>query len=279
MKKILLPTDFSNPAIFAHEYAKALAKTFSVDIFAVHAFQVPYFDSSIPAEVRDDIRAQEVKDAEKSFREFFKSSPNQKSNEDVTVRVHERYTISEGTPLQVILRECKNSGSDIIVMGTKGSHNIKEKLIGSVASSVMQKANVPVLVVPEGAVFKGIKNIAYATNFEKGDDEFIEFLEAFSKKTEATCHFVHIDSSDKGKLSKSGKTPETIVHFDMDFVSFTELAGTSIIGSLDNFIETENIDLLAMFIPSRTIWNELFHKSLTKQMVFHTKIPIVFFHA
>ena len=61
MKKILVPTDFSNTACFAHEFAKALAKIFDADIFAVHAYSIPYLESTVPSEIRQEIKRIRIK--------------------------------------------------------------------------------------------------------------------------------------------------------------------------------------------------------------------------
>ncbi|MEM7106071.1 MAG: universal stress protein [Bacteroidota bacterium] len=280
MKKILVPTDFSNTACFAHEFAKTMAKVFDAEIFAVHAYTIPYLEATVPTEIRQEIMNQQKKSVEKQFRDFFYDHPNQKSTEDIAVRVVERYTICEGNPIDVIIRESKKEDIDLIVMGTRGAHNLGEKIFGSVTTAVIENVDVPVVVIPEGATFHGMKNIAYATNYEEGDENFIEFLEIFSKKMDAMTHFLHIDNSPKNTLKSSGsKVPETKIQFDMGFVSFTELAGDSIIDSIDHFVENENIDLLAIFIPNRGFWKNLFHKRLSKQMVFHSKIPLLFYHA
>ena len=277
MKSILVPTDFSNTSCMAHEYAKAVAKKFGCEIKAIHAYTIPQLETSIPTGIREALRARQVEAAEEQFKDFFCARPNQKSDEDVAVRIKEKYLVSEGYPAETICHFSEADDVDMIVMGTKGSHNLAEKVFGSVTTFVIEKCNKPVLVVPETATFDGIKNIAYATNYELGDEKFIEFLEMFSRNFEANTHFVHVNTK-SSTLTPTGHDGGEHVHFDMGFVSFTEVAGDTVMKGLDNFIEKENIDVLAMFIPNRGFWDQLFHASLTKKMVFHSKVPLLIYH-
>jgi nucleotide-binding universal stress UspA family protein len=51
--------------------------------------------------------------------------------------------------------------------------------------------------------------------------------------------------------------------------------GESIIDSINNFIETENPDMIVMAKHNRSFFDRLFHRSLSKQMAYHTKIPLL----
>jgi len=54
----------------------------------------------------------------------------------------------QGSTVETILREADKSGADMIVIGSHGKGMMKKLVLGSVSSSVLQKAQVPVLVMP-----------------------------------------------------------------------------------------------------------------------------------
>jgi nucleotide-binding universal stress UspA family protein len=60
--------------------------------------------------------------------------------------------ILEGSPADVICQKAKETGSDLIIMGTRGRGKIQRALLGSVSEDVIMKATVPVTVVTKARV-------------------------------------------------------------------------------------------------------------------------------
>ena len=54
----------------------------------------------------------------------------------------------EGTTQEEIVREARDSGADLIVIGTHGRRGLAHAMLGSVAERVVQHATCPVLTVP-----------------------------------------------------------------------------------------------------------------------------------
>jgi nucleotide-binding universal stress UspA family protein len=54
----------------------------------------------------------------------------------------------EGSPLQVLLDHVKQSGADLLVVGSHGHGVISSLLLGSVAEGMVRRASVPTLIVP-----------------------------------------------------------------------------------------------------------------------------------
>lgn len=58
--------------------------------------------------------------------------------------------VKQGIPSDVIIQEAKDLNIDLIVIGSLGHHFLYNMFIGSVATEVIKKSPVPVLVVPKG---------------------------------------------------------------------------------------------------------------------------------
>src|SRR5690606_18759694 len=74
--------------------------------------------------------------------------------------IHENVSLVEAIRKQVVEKEI-----DYILMGTKGASNIGNREIGSNTAEVITKVKCPVLVIPERAKFRGIKNVAFPTDY------------------------------------------------------------------------------------------------------------------
>ena len=53
----------------------------------------------------------------------------------------------KGNPAEAILNAATSVTTDLIIIGSRGRGGIKELMLGSVSSAVVQHAKVPVLVV------------------------------------------------------------------------------------------------------------------------------------
>jgi len=57
------------------------------------------------------------------------------------------------------------------------------------------------------------------------------------------------------------------------------IVGDDILQSLENFIDEEDIDIISLTTHKRNMISRLFNPSIARKMVFHTKTPLLIFHA
>ncbi len=140
-KKILFPTDFTEPSKEALQYALSLARRYSARLYVVHVvnfsdeaagFYVPH----ISFERLDEEMKQRAEGLLKSFckeglREF-------KDYESVLL---------EGEPYKEIVRFVEKENIDIIVMVSYCKEGLDRFLFGSTTERVIRKTDCPVLIV------------------------------------------------------------------------------------------------------------------------------------
>jgi len=148
-KRILCPTDFSEPACKAIKAAGELAERDSAELILMHVVgAIPALDSPTGM-VGFDIAAyqKELTDsAEKSLQErLVKHIP-----EGVATRT----LVVHGEAAHEIVRVVKEEGVDLLVMSTHGATGWRERIFGSVTEKVMRHAEGPMLTVhraPDGS--------------------------------------------------------------------------------------------------------------------------------
>jgi nucleotide-binding universal stress UspA family protein len=140
-RKIIVPTDFSEPAAAALVLACDLARPLGTVIELVHVIQVPrmaFPDGSVlmatPAEAADLLRS-----AASALEAARRTCPA-----SVATRV------LEGSVPESIVEVAE--ADDLIVMGTHGRGGLSHLLLGSVAEKVLRVARCPVLIVGSAAV-------------------------------------------------------------------------------------------------------------------------------
>ncbi len=144
VKRILVPTDFSEPAQEAFRAAVELAQHFSAQLLLVHVVPpvpVPYqpLVSSAPAFDITSYLQELVKASKETLQTY--------ASEHVPQGVPATTSVAAGDPAFEILRLAKELESDLIVIATHGHGGWRHFLFGSVAEKVVRQAPCPVLVV------------------------------------------------------------------------------------------------------------------------------------
>lgn len=143
IKKILVPTDFSECSRHAMDQALDLAVALNAEIVLLHASEVPQGlprDAQIQAEgrgwhVSEYLESTALKELTAAAQEL------EARGARVTVRA------GIGTPSEVIGNVARDVGADLVVVGTHGRTGIRRALLGSVAERVLRHSRVPVLTV------------------------------------------------------------------------------------------------------------------------------------
>ncbi|MXY26186.1 MAG: universal stress protein [Acidobacteria bacterium] len=138
LDRILVPTDFSETAQHALDYARDLAQTFGAEVHLLHVVPDPvaqgWAGEATGMVIPDLLRTWEA-DSDQRLQDI--------AIEGVTI---ERVT-AVGHDFVEILKYASGNGIDLIVMGTHGRGAVKHMLLGSVAEKVVRKAPCPVLTV------------------------------------------------------------------------------------------------------------------------------------
>ncbi len=145
LQNILIPTDFSEPAMAATQHALHLAKTFRSTVHLLYvidepSFQIHGFGGYIPG--REEFEAY----GDTGLANWI----DPEDERGVTViRVKEI-----GKTATKIVDYARANEIDLVVMGTHGRSPVTRGLIGSVAESVVRHAPCPVLTIhPDGHPF------------------------------------------------------------------------------------------------------------------------------
>jgi nucleotide-binding universal stress UspA family protein len=277
INKILFPTDFSETAQNAFRYCLILADQCGANIELLHVVYPEYETLDLPvlaAKATQD-RAEAARILQQSFIEMgiaqvqlsyqFNSLPI--VNADVQL----------GTPGSTITDIAKRDNVDLIVMGTKGEHNVLERFLGSVTTYVIEHAPCHVWVVPEQANFERIDLIAYASDLQDTDPyhilEVSKMLEPFSP----IMHCIHVNKESSMDEALDFATLGNFIEHQAPHlqVSFHPLSHESVIKGIEEFVSENTIDLLVMFAPSHSWIDRIIHRSATKKMALDTHIPLL----
>lgn len=265
MKVILCPTDFSECANNASKYACRMAKIMNAEVILLHAMLVPVIDAYTPpstmTSMMDDLRV---------------SSENRTANlaEELAKEFAIKVTtmVQFGLPHDLIRTIEKEQELELIVMGTKGANNAIDVILGTNASQVMRNALTPTMIIPEDAQFGGLKNVGYATDFTNETDNQIDTFNRLLEPFRSEVTVVHVAKN----TSNSDQIDRMIQHLNHPTKPET-IKGEHIAEELHAFVWENNLALLALKRHKRNWFENLFHRSVTKEMALSSKVPILIF--
>lgn len=269
MKTLLVPTDFSENATNALQYAAALAGHFRGKIVIAHFMTLPVTPLESGAVIGADPRLEA--DCQQ---ELDRLSKELRLENGFRFDVE---TICQYGPLVASLHDLvKTKAVDLVVMGTKGAANFLDKLVGTNTADFIKVAACPVLAIPSQAKYAGIRNIAYASDFEDEEKIFLQQLFGFAGSFDCNVSIVNIFTGDEPQdLAQNPTVREILQDFpDQNYYIF-QISKDDVIEGLHEYMKEKRTDVLAVSIHERTFFEVLFHKSISKQLIYHTALPLL----
>jgi nucleotide-binding universal stress UspA family protein len=263
MKKILVPTDFSDNAFNALQYAARVANLFGSEITLLHTYRVHSSTGMLIS-----VEPLTMEQAEKEMHATaLKIEPFLEKGTRLETK------IVRGDAISIISDVADISNYDIIIMGTQGATGLKEILIGSVTNGVIKTTRTPVLAVPSEYEYRPPKCIIFAVD-EEGvpSPKVSEPLVVLAGKFGAGIRVYHKDTGE----SDPGIDPKIDVYLEGVEHSFHyELDSEILTKSITAFAEDCNADMLCLIRRTRGFLEEIFHVSVTSKTALHTHIPLL----
>lgn len=141
LKKVLVPTDFSDSARHAFTYGLSFAREYGAELVLLHVVEnltVGYASDLFPVPMAEVF--QEISGYAKTELAKLAEEAKQKG-----VAVSE--LVAQGKPSAEIIRHAAENGVDMIVLGTHGKGMLDQALFGSTTERVVRRAPCPVLTV------------------------------------------------------------------------------------------------------------------------------------
>jgi len=142
IRQILVPTDFSDSANTALNYARMLAEEFGSHLHIFHVVPEPYvypWGTEISTLPLAELLSQSEALASTRLGELIPANQSPKGGITTSTAI--------GTPVDRILDYVNDAKIDLVVMGTHGRGAVGHLLLGSVAERVVRRSPVPVLTV------------------------------------------------------------------------------------------------------------------------------------
>jgi nucleotide-binding universal stress UspA family protein len=271
MKKILVPTDFSDQAENALKIAAKMAVKNDGEIYLLHSMEIPLHlansgdSSSLPEAVYF------IKLAEKRFTELLKKPYLQ------NISIHE--TIGHSEIYDDISEVVKNNDIDLIIMGSHGSSGFKEMFIGSNTEKVVRTSDIPVLVIKNAHEHFEVRDFVFATDFSEECRKPFMQAQKFAKAVGAHMHLLLINTPSGFKTTAEAR--EIMERFvrgtAAENYTLSIYNDISVEKGILNFTHEIHAQLIGMSTHGRKGLSHFFNGSISEDMVNHANMPVITF--
>lgn len=274
-KTILVPTDFSDLATHALDYASLIAQSFGSEITLLYAdtfLPPPYFTMTQVDEV-----ATTIERSKQAAREQLESYARAHAAPGVAVET----VVVEELPVPAVTKIAEERDVDLIVMGTHGRSGLSRMMLGSVTERVLRETDRPVLTArkPEGSEASAcFRRILCPVNFTEVARGALEHAITLSERLGAELYLLHVIEKDRGVDAEDEM--KKICHWVPDEVRvrchFEEVPmGSEPAEQIIRYAQSNGCDLMVIGAQHKRFSDATIIGATTVRIVRHAPVPVL----
>lgn len=298
IRRILVPVDFSPDSLGAIEFALPLLKQFGAELHLVHVFPPDYPLASMA------IMPLVIPELEvgKQLRQQLKAVARKYGVDIAPGNVH----AVRGQPFREVCQLARKTGTDMIVMSTRGNTGLKHIALGSTAERIVRYSPCPVLIVRQPAESKSTRNgnshlraktfqkVLVPIDFSDCSMKGLVYARTLAKKFSARLelfHSVHLDyyvSSDEYARydfpALMRQAEKDAIQKMRDLVRGTDWNGVKVESLIDvgppgsaiyDRAQDRHADLIVISTHGRTGLKHMFLGSVAEYVVRHARCSVL----
>ncbi|MEQ8324402.1 MAG: universal stress protein [Vicingaceae bacterium] len=273
MKRIVVPTDFSDCAMSALKVAATISDKTGAVISLVHTYELPVYGFTSGHLMYD---GEQIGNIKKEIEEELQKIAHLDFVKKHTV---EKFLLPDSSIDEIVSHKVLKN-ADMIVMGSHGTSGWREDIIGSNTERIIRKAKCPVLVVQEkvGELFEPASMVFASSFFGEVYDHFPaikKFAEMFGTK----IHLLRVNTpSDFLTTALSEKLMnDFMTEFKLKNASIHTYNDQTVEDGVINFSKRIGADIIAMETHGRTGINHIVNGSIAEDIANHAGVPMLTF--
>lgn len=274
MRRILIPTDFSENAINAINYAVQLFKYDHCEFYLMHAYQDDIYkkESSVTRENRNEITLKVADQANKHLESLLKKVKNSSPNP------HHNY---RSIAVNNILIDAADTlvdekNIDLIIMGTRGNTNDRKITFGSQTMQVLKYVQCPVLAIPDKKTYEPPKQILFPTNYLiPFKPRELELLCDIMAPYQSVLEVVHISQSKNLSMRQEDNQLFMKEALCKNEIHLKTLNSKNMVEAVHQYINDNPIDMLVMVNSRHSFLESILYPTQVDQLTLELNIPFL----
>jgi nucleotide-binding universal stress UspA family protein len=281
MKRLLVPTDFSEQSAYAVDLACQIAQKTDGQVVVIHVLDhTGLFDFSAGSSTYPMMGNPAGLELDQQFLESLYTNAEEKCNKFLEPYMKEGFKIIKkikiGSAFHYITEEINEDNTNLVIMGSKGASGFEEVLIGSNTEKIVRHAKCPVLTVKSKVNVDDVHDIVLATSFREEDSHVAEEIMKLQEVFKAKLHLVRVNTPN------NFETTRKLMARAQAFVEENKISNYTI-NIYNDKVEEDGIiffaqdidaDLIALATHGHSGLVHLLSGSIAEDVVNHAKRPV-----
>lgn len=266
MKRILLPTDFSENSLNAIDYAMAIFENQSCEFTFLNVQKPSEYISDDIYTASPDFSIYEAIANDNKQKLIALKDQYAKKFESQPFYFEAHYDFDNFTDAIQQLVAAKNI--ELIVMGTNGATNASEILFGSNTLQVIRLVRCPILAIPAGFKFNGLSSMLFTL---RDQDHYhpnaMAPLGEIVSDRKVSLEVLQLDTHNK--------LPPNKVLEKFSAVNYHRVEGVPTPEAISSYEQLLPIDIHAIFIRPKSFFERIFSGSNTSKIAYQSRVPLL----
>jgi nucleotide-binding universal stress UspA family protein len=273
MKTIIVPTDFSDNAMYAANYAADFALMLGAQLHLLHVYTIPAQVTEVP--IAYDI-AQIEKDNNDELNSIKKKLLARTNNQ---VSVHT--VLRSGLVMTEISDYCELVKPYAVVMGAESADRFERMLGGGKTFAAIRRLPWPLIIVPPLTSYHNIRKICFACDFRVVVESVrIKEIRDLVKAFNAELHIIYITNTkgasfDDVTIEESALLQEMLGDLKPNYHFLNE---PDVETAINQYAEKNKMDLLIIVPKKHNLVERIFHPTHSKKVAGNAHVPILSLH-
>ena len=274
MKQIVLLTDFSENAFQAIIYAMNFFENEEVNFHILHIKDSRGFmlDDLMASTSGEDMQSALLGNSKNMLADLLEKV--KVLNKNATHQFRTEYLFD--TFFDAITEYCKKEHIEMLLMGTTGATGAKQVFLGSTAAKIINKIDIPILVIPEGSVYVPIEKVLFSVDYKVNYlpvtlHPLIQVLKTLMPLVYTLYVDEDITDFTEKQLSNKIELHKILGQFNVSTHKVTSMPLDQTLSCLLEFLQ---IDLLIMIKKEKTFLQKIINSSHIRKVSYHLKTPI-----
>ena len=259
MKNVIIPVDFSETSLNAARYAAEMLKgRTETNVILYSLFE-----------------KEEEGENTASYLDSLKNELEEKGvlNVDIVKEMGDDL-------IDCLDRLAFQKAATLIVMGINGRSPIAQALIGSNTLKMAEKNVCPVLIIPPDAKYNGVKNIAFTSDLKDVENTPVLFITTMLDLFKARLHVINVDSEHYISINDEygaaqNRMKELLAGYNPEFYF---MRWNSFHEAINQFAADYKIDIILTVPKYHSFLSRVLAGSNTRDLVYHSSVPVLAIH-
>jgi nucleotide-binding universal stress UspA family protein len=167
---------------------------------------------------------------------------------------------------------------EFIIMGARAGSTMEHLLIGSDTSVVLNRANRPVIIIPEGTDLGRFKKVTLACDFNESDLDAVHYLVQLGRIFHFQLEIVYVslwEHNNEQNMERKGSFITQVARFGYPGIAYRTIVGKELINRLNRLCKENKTDLLVLVHDRFSLLNRIFKSTNANELLKQQQVPVM----